>query len=67
MSYIIDRLDPQERVREKQASRDRDAWEIASGQASPSDVARRNDFFRPLDLNEFRIVAIGRRPVSAGM
>lgn len=62
MSYEILSFDPEERVREKRASRERDARLILSGQASEADIAASNDFFAALDLGNFRIRCIGRRP-----
>jgi hypothetical protein len=44
------------RKREKQEARERDERLIASGQASPQQVAKRNGLFSALDPSKARIV-----------
>lgn len=45
MSDTIGTFDPEERAREKQASRDRDDAEIAAGLATHAEINRRNGAF----------------------
>jgi hypothetical protein len=45
MSKHSDRLDPQERAREKQRSRDADARALASGEKSRDELRRENGHF----------------------
>ncbi len=61
MAFAIDVLDPSARAREKQASRDADAGRLASGNASHDDLSRENGFFSSLPVQDFRIVAIGKK------
>ena len=64
MSYQIRELDQKERARQKQASRDRDRERLARGEVSRAELQRENDFFAPLDISSFEIVAIGGRPIG---
>lgn len=51
------------RPAEKQASRDEDAARLARGEITPAQLRRENNFFGALDMQRFKIVAIGGRPV----
>lgn len=51
------------RAAEKQASREEDAARLARGEISPAQLRAENNFFGSLDMQRFRIVAIGGRPV----
>lgn len=42
----VEFFDAEQRAREKQASRDADAWAIASGEKSPEQVTAENSFIR---------------------
>jgi hypothetical protein len=45
MAQEPERLDPKERTREKQRSREEDARALASGEKSPADLQRENGHF----------------------
>lgn len=64
MKYQVSELDSQKRDAEKQAARDEDARQLAAGEISGEDLRRRNSFFRPLTLSNFKMVAIGGKPIS---
>jgi hypothetical protein len=48
---------------QKKISRDLDAHLLEQGLSSSHDLAIQNDFFAALDLSNFRVSAIGRRPL----
>lgn len=48
MSKKLGRLDFQERAREKQAARDADEADLASGRRSAEEIGRANDMFAAL-------------------
>lgn len=54
----------QDRVAEKQASRDRDMTRLAAGMVTREQLRAENSFFACLDLSTFRIVAIGGQPIK---
>jgi hypothetical protein len=60
----IAELDQQKRAEEKQASRDEDERLLADGKISPVELRRKNGFFSSLDLSEFKMIAIGGKPVE---
>ncbi len=45
-------FDPEERRREKQASRDEDARRLAAGEATPAELARENSPFSGLRIGK---------------
>ncbi|TYL91325.1 hypothetical protein FXB40_28915 [Bradyrhizobium rifense] len=47
----------------KGVSRDLDSAKLLFGLASDNDLSVQNDFFSELNLSEFEIVSIGRRPI----
>ena len=53
----------EDRRREKQVSRDADSRALRSGSLSEFEVARKNDFFANLDVENYRLTAIGPRRV----
>lgn len=55
-------LDGAKRAAQKQASRDRDAAMLASGQISMEDLRRKNDIFWGVDFSKVRIKSIGGVP-----
>jgi hypothetical protein len=60
MTYMKERkmdrfYDPNARIREKQAARDQDDADLASGRVSAAELARRNDFFVGLDVRNAEI------------
>ncbi|GEL44512.1 MAG: hypothetical protein ACAH20_00340 [Methylobacteriaceae bacterium] len=57
-------LDQDARIRQKQASRDRDAARLRSGEIDRAILQRENDFFAGLPIHEFRIVLVGGRPLA---
>ena len=59
-------FDPIERAREKQASRDRDAARLESGEVSRLDLQHENSIGSHLPLSRYQIVAIGGRSVGRG-
>jgi hypothetical protein len=65
MPLAIGKLDQNERAREKQAARDRDAARLKSGEVSREQLASENNPFSGMGLKNFRIVGIGRRAVSS--
>jgi hypothetical protein len=54
----------EERRREKQRCREADVRAIRGGEVSASDVSGRNDFFAALDVQNYRLIAIGPRAIS---
>jgi len=52
------------RIRQKQASRDRDVARLRSGEVGRLSLQAENDFFRGLNLSAFHIAAIGDRPLE---
>ncbi|MNU45052.1 hypothetical protein D3C71_338900 [compost metagenome] len=64
MKYQVSELDGQKREAEKRASRDEDARQLAAGEISGDDLRHRNSFFRSLDISNFKMVAIGGKPLS---
>lgn len=64
MSYSVGVLDQEARVRQKQASRDRDAARLRSGEIDREQLQRENGFFSGLPIGRFRIVSVGGRPLS---
>jgi len=58
------KLDQEERARQKQASRDRDQARLAAREIDREDLRKENDFFSSLDLRNFRITAIGGKPLK---
>jgi hypothetical protein len=46
----VEYIDPEERRREKQASRDEDARRLAAGEVTPEQLNRENSFFAGLSL-----------------
>jgi hypothetical protein len=64
MKYQVSEPDGQKREDEKQASRDEDARGLAAGEISEEELRRRNSFFRSLTISNFKMVAIGGKPVS---
>jgi len=59
----IERFDPEKRARDKQESRERDRARLESGEIDREGLRRENGFFSALPLRDFRIVAIGGRPI----
>lgn len=55
----------EERSREKQRARDADVRAIRRGDLSASVVSRRNDLFAGLDVQHYRLAAIGSRAISS--
>lgn len=53
------------RADEKQASREGDMARLQQGKISRHDLARENDFFGSLRLEDSHIVALGRRRIVA--
>lgn len=64
MSYRVGVLDQEARIREKQASRDRDAARLASGEIDREGLRAKNGFFSTLPIADFRIVYVGGRPLA---
>lgn len=66
MAMIFDNgtFDPAERARQKQASRDEDARQLAAGEVTPRELRKRNAFLGALDLSRYRMVAIGGKPLA---
>jgi hypothetical protein len=64
MSYNVGILDPEQRAREKQESRDRDQKRLADGSISPEELSRKNSAFAALPIHECKIVAIGGKRIS---
>lgn len=64
MKYQVSELDGRKREAEKRASRDEDARQLAAGEISGEDLRRRNSFFQSLDISNFKMVAIGGKPLS---
>lgn len=58
--YQVSRLDPQERQREKQISRDRDCVALRVGAVSQSELAVQNGMFSALDISGAQIARRGR-------
>jgi hypothetical protein len=56
-----ERLDPQERAREKQRSRDEDARALASGEKSLEQLRRENGHFAHLNV---RVSLRGSKPLE---
>lgn len=54
-------VDAAELARIKQEARDRDAAELASGQASQSDLRKRNGFLNGFDFSKAKIVSVGEK------
>lgn len=48
----------------KKISRDLDAHRLEEGISSNYELAIQNDFFASLNLSDFRVSAIGRRPLA---
>lgn len=65
MPVAVEKLDQNERAREKQASRDRDAARLKSGEVSRVQLASENNPFESMGLENFRIVSVGCRAVSS--
>ena len=63
MSREVRVLDPPQRARDKQGSRERDADRLRRGEVSREQLASENGWFSSLDLSSFEIVAIGGRPL----
>jgi hypothetical protein len=63
MPFKVGKLDQKERARDKQASRDRDAARLKSGDVSREQLASENNPFSGLGLENFHVVSIGRRKV----
>ncbi len=57
-------LDPEERARQKQASRDRDQELLDKGLITPEQLRIKNSAFAALPLSEFKIIKIGGRPLK---
>lgn len=64
MKYQVSELYGRKREAEKQAARDEDDRQLAAGEISGEDLRRRNSFFRSLTLSNFKMVAIGGKPLS---
>lgn len=64
MSYSVGVLDQEARIREKQASRDRDAARLDAGEIDREGLRAKNGFFTKLPIADFRIVSVGGRPFA---
>jgi len=64
MAKKVGILDPKKRAAEKQALRDRDLERLRNGEVTPEQLTKENDFFAALDLANFRIEAMGGRPIG---
>lgn len=51
------------RARQKEISRARDAARLDAGEVSPDPLKRENYFFSALPIKQYKIVAIGGRPL----
>jgi hypothetical protein len=60
-AWQAERLDPQERAREKQRSREMDASALASGKKSREDLRRENGHFA---FAKVRIILRGAKPLE---
>jgi hypothetical protein len=65
MGYHSSQFPLRARRVEKQALRDADSRALRSGLVSAKDLAERNDFFASLDVEHFRLVAIGSRMLGS--
>jgi hypothetical protein len=63
-AHPVRKFDPVARAAEKQAARDRDADRLRSGAVQADALARENDFFRGIEIDKFKIAAIGGRPLG---
>ncbi len=63
-AYQVGVLDSDARAREKQASRDRDAARLASGEIDRDSLRRKNGFFSSLEIKNFKIVSVGGRSLA---
>jgi len=61
MAKELERLDPEERAREKQRSREDDARALASGEKSPEELQRENGHFV---FPKVRVSARGSKPLE---
>jgi hypothetical protein len=61
MPKNIEHLDPQERAREKQRSRDEDARALSSGAKSKEQLRRENGHFA---FNKARVSLLGAKPLK---
>jgi hypothetical protein len=61
MAEEPERLDPKERAREKQRSREEDARALASGEKSPEDLQRENGHF---SFPNARVSLRGSKPLE---
>jgi len=59
----IERLDAGKRARDKQDARERDQARLEAGEVDRDGLRRENGFFSSLPLKDFRIVAIGGKPI----
>ena len=65
MGYHSSRFPLRDRRVEKQALREADSRALRSGLISAKELAERNDFFANLDVEHFRLVAIGSRVLGS--
>lgn len=70
MSYKISTFHPEERARQKQASRNEDARRLAAGEITKAELKRENGMLSGMDFSNASIVAIGgkclEKPIPIG-